>query len=68
MSNEITILGSIGYPDEIFDVTSDLVENWETYRLIVSHTVPFSDVAEALRLASTPGAADKVIVTFGDDA
>lgn len=68
MSNEITILGSIGYPDEIFDVTSDLVENWETYQLIVSHTIPFSNVAEALRLASTPGAADKVVVTFGDDA
>jgi threonine dehydrogenase-like Zn-dependent dehydrogenase len=67
MSNEITILGSIGYPDEIFDVTSDLVENWETYRLIVSHTIPFSNVDEALRLASTAGAADKVVVTFGDD-
>ncbi|WP_179469604.1 zinc-dependent alcohol dehydrogenase [Mycolicibacterium vinylchloridicum] len=68
MSNEITILGSIGYPDEIFEVTRDLVENWATYRLIVSHTVPFGDVDEALRLASTPGAADKVVVTFPDDA
>jgi 2-desacetyl-2-hydroxyethyl bacteriochlorophyllide A dehydrogenase len=68
MSNEITILGSIGYPDEIFEVTSDLVKNWETYRLIVSHTIPFGNVDEALRLASTPGAADKVVVTFpGDD-
>lgn len=68
MSNEITILGSMGYPDEIFQVTSDLVENWETYRLIVSHTVPFGNVDEALRLASTPGAADKVVVTFPDNA
>jgi threonine dehydrogenase-like Zn-dependent dehydrogenase len=67
MSNEITIIGSMGYPDEIFEVTSDLVENWETYQLIVSHTVPFGDVDEALRLASTPGAADKVVVTFPDD-
>ncbi|MBB3603635.1 threonine dehydrogenase-like Zn-dependent dehydrogenase [Mycolicibacterium sp. BK556] len=67
MSNEITILGSIGYPDEIFDVTSDLVANWETYRLIVSHTIPFGDVGEALRLASDAGAADKVVVTFGED-
>ncbi|EHB53435.1 L-iditol 2-dehydrogenase [Mycolicibacterium rhodesiae JS60] len=68
MSNEITILGSIGYPDEIFEVTRDLVENWATYRLIVSHTVPFGNVDEALRLASTPGAADKVVVIFPDDA
>ena len=33
--------------------------------VIVSHTVPFDDVAEALRMAVTPGAADKVVVTFG---
>ncbi len=66
MSNEITILGSMGYPDEIFTVTDDLIANWEKYQLIVSHTIPFDDVNEALRLASTPGAADKVIVTFGD--
>lgn len=65
MSNEITIVGSMGYPDEIFEVTKDLVANWEKYAVIVSHTVPFEDVDEALRLASTPGAADKVVVTFG---
>jgi L-iditol 2-dehydrogenase len=64
MSNEITILGSMGYPDEIFEVTADLVANWEKYAPIVSHTIPFDNVDEALRLASTPGAADKVIVTF----
>jgi threonine dehydrogenase-like Zn-dependent dehydrogenase len=68
MSNEITILGSMGYPDEIFTVTEDLVANWEKYQLIVSHTIPFDQVDEALRLASTPGAADKVVVTFGDPA
>ncbi|MBP2455318.1 threonine dehydrogenase-like Zn-dependent dehydrogenase [Mycolicibacterium lutetiense] len=65
MSSEITIVGSMGYPDEIFEVTKDLVANWERYALIVSHTVPFQDVSEALELASTPGAADKVVVTFG---
>jgi 2-desacetyl-2-hydroxyethyl bacteriochlorophyllide A dehydrogenase len=64
MSNEITIVGSMGYPDEIFDVTKDLVANWERYALIVSHTIPFDDVNEALKTASTPGAADKVVVTF----
>lgn len=64
MSNEITIVGSMGYPDEIFEVTKDLIANWETYAEIVSHTIPFDDVDEALRMASTPGAADKVVVTF----
>lgn len=64
MSNEITVVGSIGYPDEIFEVTSDIIANWEKYAVIVSHTIPFADVGEALRMASTPGAADKVVVTF----
>jgi L-iditol 2-dehydrogenase len=64
MSNEITIIGSMGYPDEIFEVTKDLVSNWEKYALIVSHTIPFDNVAEALEMASTAGAADKVVVSF----
>ena len=64
MTNEITVVGSIGYPDEIFEVTRDLVANWEKYAEIVSHTIPFAEVDEALRTASTPGAADKVVVTF----
>jgi 2-desacetyl-2-hydroxyethyl bacteriochlorophyllide A dehydrogenase len=64
MSNEITIVGSMGYPTEIFEVTKDLIANWEKYAVIVSHTIPFDDVNEALKTASTPGAADKVVVTF----
>jgi 2-desacetyl-2-hydroxyethyl bacteriochlorophyllide A dehydrogenase len=64
MSNEVTIVGSMGYPKEIFEVTKDIVANWEKYAVIVSHTIPFDDVGEALRIATTPGAADKVVVTF----
>ena len=64
MGNEITIVGSMGYPDEIFEVTADIITNWEKYAVIVSHTIPFADIEEAFKTASTPGAADKVIVTF----
>jgi threonine dehydrogenase-like Zn-dependent dehydrogenase len=64
MANEITVIGSMGYPTEIFEVTRDLVTNWEQYAVIVSHTFGFDDVQDALRTASTPGAADKVVVTF----
>lgn len=66
MANEINIVGSMGYPDEIFEVTKDLIANWEKYALIVSHTIPFDKVNDALEMASTPGAADKVVVTFAD--
>jgi 2-desacetyl-2-hydroxyethyl bacteriochlorophyllide A dehydrogenase len=64
MSNELTVVGSMGYPTEIFEVTKDVVENWETYQLIISHTFDFDDLDEALRCVSTPGAADKVIITL----
>ncbi|MCX2929185.1 zinc-binding dehydrogenase [Mycobacterium sp. CVI_P3] len=64
MANEITLVGSMGYPTEIFEVTKDLIANWEKYAVIVSHTFGFDDVQDALRTAATPGAADKVVVTF----
>jgi hypothetical protein len=54
----------VGYPDEIFEVTKDLSANWQKYARIVSHTIPFDRVDEALTTASTPGAADKIVVTF----
>jgi len=40
-----------------------LASNWEKYALIVSHTIPFDNVAEALEMASTAGAAE-VVVSF----
>jgi threonine dehydrogenase-like Zn-dependent dehydrogenase len=64
MSNELTIVGSMGYPEEIFEVTEDLIANWEKYAVIISHTIPFDDVNDAFKTATTPGAADKVVVTF----
>ena len=64
MSNELTIIGSMGYPNEIFEVTKDIVEHWEKYAVIVSHTFAFDDLDDALRCASTPGASDKIVITF----
>lgn len=64
MSNELVVVGSMGYPSEIFEVTKDLVDNWEKYALIISHTFDFDDLDEALRCVSTPGMADKVVITL----
>ena len=64
MSNELTIVGSMGYPSEIFEVTKDIVDNWEKYQVIISHTFDFDDLQDALQCVATPGAADKVIITL----
>ena len=55
---------SMGYPTEIFEVTDDIIANWEKYQLIVSDRFAVDDVLRALEVAATPGAADKVMVTL----
>ena len=64
LASEVTIVTSMGYPTEIFEVTNEIAENWEKFAVIVSDTFDFADVDQALTLAGTPGAADKVVVTF----
>jgi len=64
LTSELTIVLSMGYADEIFEVTDDLIANWERYAHIVSDQVPHHDVLHALELAATPGAAEKVVVVF----
>jgi len=64
LQSEMNIVWAMGYPTEIFEVTDDIVENWEKYAKIISHRFPFDQTLEALQLAATPGAADKVTVVF----
>jgi threonine dehydrogenase-like Zn-dependent dehydrogenase len=63
---EVNIVLSMGYPTEIFEVTQDIVAEWEKFAVIISDRFDFADAEAALALAGTPGAADKVVVTFGD--
>ena len=64
LASEVDIVMSMGYPTEIFEVTRDIVAEWEKFALIISDEFDFADVDRALTLAGTPGAADKVVVTF----
>jgi len=66
LRSELTLIASMGYPTEIFEVTPELVKHSERFARLISHRVPFSSVEEAYNLATTPGAAEKVIVTFDD--
>jgi 2-desacetyl-2-hydroxyethyl bacteriochlorophyllide A dehydrogenase len=62
--SELTLTTSLGYPTEIFETTRDLVANWRRFAPLISHRIPFADVEHALRLAATPGAAEKVVVVL----
>jgi 2-desacetyl-2-hydroxyethyl bacteriochlorophyllide A dehydrogenase len=62
--SELTITTSLGYPTEIFETTKDLVTNWRRFAPLISHRIPFAEVEHAIRLASTPGAAEKVVVVM----
>nr|WP_238545437.1 zinc-binding dehydrogenase [Streptomyces bingchenggensis] len=64
LRSELTLIASQGYPTEIFEVTPELVEHQERFARLISHHVPFSEVERAFELALTPGAAEKVVVTF----
>jgi threonine dehydrogenase-like Zn-dependent dehydrogenase len=65
LTTELDLKMSMGYPSEIFEVTNDIVANRDKYGAIISHHFDFTDALEALKLATTPGAADKVVITFG---
>ncbi|OIJ64630.1 theronine dehydrogenase [Streptomyces mangrovisoli] len=64
LRSELTLIASQGYPTEIFEVTPELAEHHERFAQLISHRVPFEEADRAFELARTPGAAEKVIVTF----
>ncbi|MFF4400949.1 zinc-binding dehydrogenase [Streptomyces sp. NPDC001480] len=64
LRSELTLVASQGYPTEIFEVTPELVEHHGRFEQLISHRVPFPEADRAFELALTPGAAEKVVVTF----
>ncbi|MBC2900590.1 zinc-dependent alcohol dehydrogenase [Streptomyces cupreus] len=66
LRSELTLIASQGYPSEIFEVTPQLVEHQQRFARLISHRVPFAEAERAFALAMTPGAAEKVVVTFDE--
>jgi len=62
LASEVDIRLAMGYPTEIFEVTDSIIANPEAYSAIISHRFPFEKALEALEVAKTPGAANKVMV------
>ncbi|MFF4351432.1 zinc-binding dehydrogenase [Streptomyces sp. NPDC001530] len=68
LRSELTLIASQGYPTEIFEVTQEIAEHHERFAKLISHRVPFAEAEHAFELALTPGAAEKVVVTFDDES
>ncbi|MET7569439.1 zinc-binding dehydrogenase [Streptomyces sp. NPDC005492] len=66
LRSELTLVASQGYPTEIFEVTPELAEHHERFAKLISHRVPFDEAERAYELTLTPGAAEKVVVTFDE--
>jgi 2-desacetyl-2-hydroxyethyl bacteriochlorophyllide A dehydrogenase len=66
LRSEVTIIASQGYLTEIFEIIPQIAEYQQRFSRLISHRVPFCEVTEAFQLALTPGAAEKVVVTFND--
>jgi (R,R)-butanediol dehydrogenase/meso-butanediol dehydrogenase/diacetyl reductase len=64
LRSELTIVASMGYPTEIFEVTPQLAEHHERFAKLISHRVPLDEVDKAFELVMSPGAAQKVVVTL----
>ncbi|MGW1622213.1 zinc-dependent alcohol dehydrogenase [Streptomyces sp. NPDC002172] len=67
LRSELTLIASQGYPTEIFEVTPEIVEHHERFAKLISHRVPSTEADRAFELAMTPGAAEKVVVTFDSE-
>jgi threonine dehydrogenase-like Zn-dependent dehydrogenase len=49
LRSEMTILGSQGYPTEIFEVTPEIAAHQDRFARLISHRVPFPDAARAFQ-------------------
>jgi (R,R)-butanediol dehydrogenase/meso-butanediol dehydrogenase/diacetyl reductase len=67
LRSELTLIASQGYPTEIFEVTAEIAEHQDLFAQLISHRIPATAVERAFELALTPGAAEKIVVTFDDD-
>ncbi|MGX9898973.1 hypothetical protein ACW0JT_02210 [Arthrobacter sp. SA17] len=45
----------MGYPTEIFEVTQEIIENWERFALIINDRFDFANAQDALVAAGAPG-------------
>lgn len=63
LTSEMTITTACGYPTEFPDVIAAMPRLQDKIRSMISHTLPFNDVMDGLKIAATPQSA-KVMIAF----
>jgi threonine dehydrogenase-like Zn-dependent dehydrogenase len=65
LTSEMTITTAVGYPTEFPDVVAAMPRLKDKIEAMISHTIPFEEVLEGLKIAASPESA-KVMVRFED--
>lgn len=65
LTTEMTITSAVGYPTEMPEVIAAMPRLKDTIAAMISHTLPFDDVLEGLKIAATPQSG-KVMIAFED--
>jgi threonine dehydrogenase-like Zn-dependent dehydrogenase len=63
LTSEMTITTAVGYPTEMPEVIAAMPRLKGKIAAMISHTLPFGEVLEGLRIAATPQSA-KVMIQF----
>jgi threonine dehydrogenase-like Zn-dependent dehydrogenase len=64
LTSEMTITTAVGYPSEFPDVIAAMPRLRDKIAAMISHTLPFGEVLDGLKIAATPQSA-KVMIRFG---
>jgi 2-desacetyl-2-hydroxyethyl bacteriochlorophyllide A dehydrogenase len=64
MAKELTIMGSLGYPDEYPEVMARLAAGEVDPEQMISHRFAFADFLDAFETAANPDLAAKVVLRF----
>ncbi|CAN5414781.1 zinc-binding dehydrogenase [soil metagenome] len=63
LTSEMTITTAVGYPTEFPDVIAAMPRLHDKIAAMISHTLPFDEVLDGLKIAATPQSA-KVMIRF----
>ena len=67
LTSEMTITTAVGYPDKFPAVIAAMPRLRDKIAAMISHSLPFDEILDGLKIAATPASA-KVMIRFGGPA